>query len=193
MSTGETLSSAANAAKERSEAIAVEVAEKAAEAAAKMLERHKELLGPGLIEQVVKIEWELARDEALQAREEGRMNDNRSIGLGFTAFITSEAVERLRQYGQENDVAYFETYLSTAEAVEETADVYRIRFAEGVYMMGFGGASIYGKAVLQEPGYWIDEEDPMSIGYSHIIRIEGDAGELWQNWERNPDGSKKQA
>ena len=74
---------------------------------------------------------------------------------------------------------------------EVTPDLAVLRLPRGVYGMGMGGAEFYQEANTD----WEQShraEKPFALGYNDVVRIEGDANELWQNVNYQWDGAPKE-
>ncbi len=54
--------------------------------------------------------------------------------------------------------------------------------------MGSGGASFY----LEASEDLRQSEKPFALDYEDVVRVEGDADELWQNVHYNWDGTSKE-
>jgi hypothetical protein len=176
------------AAEERTAQLAREAGEKAVASARELLDRHRDLVGPTLIDFITSRESQRAEEAARKAREEGRMNDNNSKAPGLTAFITKAGYEGLTEALGRDDVGpYMEGYVGSMQPVDPEGAVYSLRLPSGTYGMGMGSCQFYGEASLGD-GYPTDRENPFTMPYDMVIRIEGDSGELWQNANFTPGG-----
>ncbi|MBI2268398.1 MAG: hypothetical protein HYU80_03055 [Candidatus Blackburnbacteria bacterium] len=84
-----------------------------------------------------------------------------------------------------------EGYPITETQIEEVRpDLVALKLPRGVYSMGMGGAQFYQEANADwKQSNRVDK--PFALGYNDVVRIEGNANELWQNVNYNWDGTPK--
>src|SRR3989344_2161281 len=162
-----------------------EVAIRAEQSAREFLGKHADLIGQTVIDIVAQRESALALDKYGQRRLEGHANDNWSRKPGITVYVTPDAKEAVvRVFEREN-------YPVTQEQIEAVnPNTWAFRFPRGVYGMGMGGCQLY----LEASEDWEKSnkaEKPFVLGYNDIVRVEGDANELWQDVNYQWDGTPK--
>jgi hypothetical protein len=168
--------------------LAMERADRAAESIREIIGNHEDLLGADLIEVIVQREYDKAYQEALDKRQRGELNDNCSLGAGLTVYMTSRGQEVLTRVSEEHGLPHADML----KAVEDKPGCFSLRLDEGVYSTGWGAVELYDKGEVDDAsGVLSGEGIPISLGYTFIVRIEGDHGELWQNWSYNADGTVK--
>lgn len=160
---------------------AKEIELKKAEEAKKMLERHCEIIGPGVIEAIAHREGVFAADEYTTSRMSGHANDNVSYNPGLKLFITpgvkDEIVERKRKQGNMLDESRF---------TQVNPQLFSIDFPDLVYSASRGAMAFYRKV-----GH--NEIADMLMVYESIVRIETYEDGLWQNRDFDWNGAQRQA
>jgi hypothetical protein len=164
-----------------------EIARQAEERAKELLNRHSDLIGPGLGNIIAQRESIFAIEEYKQRRYEGLENDSSSEKPGITTYVTplgrDEILETCRQEG----------YPIPDYQIEElTPDLIALRLPRGVYGTGRLGLSIQ---FYQEASYdWENSSmasKPFVLHPNSVVRIEGDNNELWQNAAFQWNGAPK--
>lgn len=151
-----------------------------------LLDRHQDLVAPGVAHQIIQREVSRATEEYGARRLEGHANDNFSKAPGMTIFMTDHAKASL--------VPIFEEagYAVPAEQWQPSLNnTWSIAFPAGAYSMGMGGYSFYQEADPDLDSGKGSRRKPFSTPYDSIIRVEGKSGELWQNVHFNWDGTPK--
>jgi len=162
-----------------------EVAEDAEQRARKLLGRHPTLVATEVVDLIAQRETSLALEEYGKRRLEGQANDNYSQQPGLTVYLTHQGSERVVEMCKR------EGYPITETQIEEVIpDLVALKLPRGVYGMGMGGAQFYQEASADwERSNRADK--PFALGYDDVVRIEGNANELWQNVNYNWDGTPK--
>jgi hypothetical protein len=162
-----------------------EVALQAELQARELLSRHPGLIAPEVVEMVAQREMGFAVQRYGESRFAGRANDNGSKKPGLTAYVTPEA----RDYVVE--VFKREGY-GVPQIEEVTPELIAVRLPKGVYGMGLGGAQFFVDE-SDDNGDKRKAEKPFVLRYKDVVRVEGDADELWQNHDYNWDGTRKES
>lgn len=162
-----------------------EVAKGAEQRARELLGRHPSLVAGEVVDLIAQREASLALQEYGKRRLDGHANDNFSHQPGLTAYLTPQGRKRVVAMCEREGYAVPNTQIE-----EVTPDLVALRLPRGVYGMGMGGAQFYQEASSD----WEQSnraEKPFALGYDDVVRIEGDANELWQNVNYQWDGTPK--
>lgn len=160
-----------------------ETAVSQAESAARnIFRRHMDYLGPQLVKLMLDNEIEMARQEWLD-RESGFYNNTRSTEPGLTIFANVDVMPGI--IGS----AASRNFRIDDDAVAQVGRLHAFHLQTGVYWAAGGGIAIDPdpgpdwKTLSAWPGF--------SLGYDEVVRIEGNAGEVWQNENYTWDGNLK--
>ena len=161
-----------------------EVAKGAEQRARELLGRHPSLVAKEVVDLIAQRESALALQEYGERRISGHANDNSSQQPGLTAYLTRQGRERVVEMCEREGYPIADTQIE-----EVTPDLVALRLPRGVYNMGMGGAQFYQEARADwEQSYKADR--PFTLAYNDVVRIEGNANELWQNvnyqWDETP-------
>lgn len=130
------------------------------------------------------------RENFLKARESGLANDKESLGVGLTALVI-EGPEPF--FDSRGDTSRYGEDFSIEQVGEvEGAAMHAIELPSGVYEEIDTGIGIrfYIKGKADGLGRIRGEiEDMFILELGSVVRIVGYEGELWQNSDRNPDGT----
>jgi len=161
----------------------------AADRAATFLGRHSDVIEADVGKRIEASEFDRAFNRTKADRKTGHRNDNSSIAPGVTIYMSKAGFEEAMESAEKLDEgSYFAEYMQTAQPVDDEGVLYTMRLPEGAYSMGWGGCTFYGEATFEDDMPAVREK-PFSSPYDAIVRIEGDSGELWQNYNFQPDGS----
>ncbi len=159
------------------------VAKQAEDSTRQLLGRHSDLLTPVAIDLIAEREYKSALEQHARKRYEGRANDNYSYHPGLMLYVTPTTKDLLFTVFKKAEYPVTED-----QVIPVTSTMQAIRFPRAIYGMGLGGCQIY----LEAAEDWEKSnlaEKPFALGYRDVIRIEGDANELWQNWDYKWDGT----
>lgn len=163
-----------------------EVAKGAEQRVRELLGRHPSLVASEVVDLIAQRETTLALQEYGNRRLDGHANDNYSQQPGLTAYLTRQGCERVVEMCEREGYAIPDTQIE-----EVTPDLVALRLPRGVYGMGMGGAQFYQEASAD----WKQSnkaDKPFALGYNDVVRIEGEANELWQNVNYQWDGTRKE-
>ncbi len=166
----------------------VRVAQEAEKTARDFLDRHTGLLSPAVSELIVRREASLALEGYTRRRAEGHENDISSRKPGITIFVTSAGKEYVVQGCERAG------YPVRPEQIREvTPTVRALRFQTGIYFKGPAAVQFHQEAapIFQndQHGTCHAGNKPFAVGDGDLIRVEGDANELWQNSDYTWDGT----
>lgn len=162
-----------------------EVAQDAEQRAREFLDRHPDLMAPEIADLIVQREAHLALQEYGKKRLEGHANDNRSKQPGLTAYLTLQGYERVVE------ICECEGYpIADTQIKKITTDLVALRLPRGVYSTGMGGIQFYQEANTDQSQFR-GANKPFGLGYNDVVRVEGDANELWQNVNYQWDGTPR--
>lgn len=117
-------------------------------------------------------------------RMQGYRNDQSNKGPGVTLFLTTKQKDELLQN-------FKKWGYPTLKCDARGKNLWSVCLPEGGYSTGFGGLQFYIKDPSVVKGEVIDGKQPFTLPYDSVVRIESDAGDMWQNVHYAPDGSKK--
>lgn len=150
-----------------------------------LLERHSEFLGPELVRTISHREGIRAGNEYIHKLIEGRGNDNASKNPGVTIYLTDLGKIHL------SGLLSREDYQISQDDLEDAGEhLTALRLPKGAYQAGGLGLRFQ----IEASDNWHDIATapyPFKLQYEHVVRIEGDSGELWQNDYYSVDGSPK--
>ena len=119
-------------------------------------------------------------------RKSGRLNDDYSLAVnaGFRVIANNYGVAA----GQGDSIQDIcdhagEGFANSLVALEDMEDCFNFYLPKGYYGMRFGSAELREEGAEQNP------DQAMWLPYNRIVRIEGNLGEQWQNYNFAPDGS----
>lgn len=160
----------------------VEVARRAEEEIRSILSKHKDLIPNKTVDLIAQRQAAAALIEYRERRIRGLANDDSSQEPGLTAYLTSQGRDRIVALCLSKGYPIPEKHFQ-----EITQEVVALRLPKGIYEMGGGGCLFHQEADAVNDD---NARKPFSAGYHEIVRIEGDANELWQNvnytWKGTP-------
>ncbi len=187
----------------RTQKLAKDIGELAFDRAHKDLNRFigsdEDDLKPNQVDSVAKRQKARAIAKYEKDRNEGLHNDKVSMAVGLTALVRSSARNRIEEWLKSKPVTMFSPVL-TEVGEAEGKPLYKMRLPQGAFSTVSSGIFFYPEARmphpgsifnLQDRGHEFDERIALSQ-ISEVIRIEGDAGELWQSPYSNPDGTRRE-
>lgn len=151
----------------------------------KLLSGHSDLVSPETVDLIVQREVALALQDYGEKRLRGYANDDYSQQPGLTAYLTPQGRERVVEMCEREGYPIVD-----AQIEEVTTDLIVLRLPRGIYHMGGGGAQFY-QEVNTDWKQLNEANKPFTLGYDDVVRIEGDANELWQNAYYQWDGTPK--
>lgn len=121
----------------------------------------------------------------------GKPNNERSREIGLTAYLTPEGskfvIDACKLFGYA---------IPTAQLKEITPELVALQLPKGVYLIALGGAQFYQEADSDwnrsQRLLTIKGQKGFSLSLNNVVRIEGNANELWQNDNYQWDGTPKQ-
>lgn len=159
------------------------------------------LLEPHITSGILPAELAMALDQAEQQRiieiytaerNAGKHNDRRSIGRGLIALVLQETRERIEILLDENDMLIEGSLLVSFEPSEGNPDLLYMNLPQGGYATSDEPVVTFypnpeqvneAMGIVGDPGIrWVLDD-------ILIVRIEGNAGELWQSPSYTPDGA----
>jgi hypothetical protein len=150
---------------------------------------------PGQLARIHAAERRRLVDEFRAQRHEGRHNDPASIGNGLVALVGPDVEKQVvEEYGGQPRFEGAYSFEGRAR-LGSSLDWYQMRLPRGV----FGHDPEEGRI-----DFYMDAEILPGLGFTEgvgriglnsveVLRIEGDAGELWQSTFWTPDGTRNTA
>jgi len=162
-----------------------EVAKYAEQKARELLGRHPGLVITKVANLIAQREATLALQEYGKKRLDGYANDDYSQQPGLTAYLTPQSLKRVVKMCEQDG-----NRITNIQIEEVTINLIALRLPRGAYVMGGGGAQFYQEANTDwEQSHTADK--PFLLDYNDVVRVEGDANELWQNINYQWDGTPK--
>jgi hypothetical protein len=169
----------------------VEVAKRAEYRAKTFLNRHSDLIFQETANLIAQKEYDSALNNYLTRRENGLANDEESEKPGIIIYVSPIEAKNIldyveKEYGpvKKDQVKVYSEKLSS------------LRFPKGVFYMvdgGLGGGmcQFYREQTTEDTMVSGRMKYPFAAKQENIVRIEGKAGELWQNPDYRWDGTPK--
>lgn len=164
---------------------AYELAEQEGDLVKSLLLRHTDLLTMDQIHTIVTRESGAFVEKYLQRRMSGMENEDVSREPGMVVVLTTA--------GKELAMANCERYgypIPEDQIMSGKNGTWIIEFPKGIYSMGGGGCQFY-QEVTQYEHQSRQFHKPFLLGYDMVVRVESDAGDLWQNSQYDWDGNPK--
>jgi hypothetical protein len=199
MATGEESHGGVSKAEVRTQEIVEHVGEAAARRVKEFLREYvgegKPLSEEGLAE-IVAAEREKAAAVYRMQREAGLANDEVSQTPGLTALL------KLQPHSNGRDRRVFDLVpiqpefsspsIEEVKELDENTRLFALSLPEGVYhvdnfMYFYTKGRVFAGEVRGE------RDDSFALYPHQVVRVEGEGGELWQNPDYNPDGTKREA
>jgi len=198
MTTGETPLEGVSKVEERTRELSASAGDQAAWSAAQLLVEYVSDEGTPLSREgygaILAAEREKAAAKFIEEREAGLYNNETSEAPGLTAIL------RLRPDNEGRDRRALDLVPVQPEfnspsiedmgEIDENTRLFALTLPEGVYhadnfMSFYAKGEVWGGKIRGEG------DDSFSLFPFQVVRIEGYSGELWQNPEYHPDGTKK--
>lgn len=114
------------------------------------------------------------------------VNTDASIAPGVLVYVTDYAAHSLEQLFSTYE--HLNEYLNNLYLPDDETGLYHLVLPDGIYSNGWGHVVFHGNAVFDEHGF-VSADDQFYIPYSGAVRIEGNQGEVWQNWDYDQSGN----
>lgn len=170
--------------RELAECAALQAANEAGE-----LLRYLEPIIHGSIEEAETAAYYRKVYEIMEQREAGLMNDEHSIAPGVTAFLRGGQDISCIEEKKEKTSLDFQYEAQELDTV--SGKVLRLRFPKGGYRIKSKYVRLGEDIAFEAKGIAMLTKT-LEVTTDEVIRIEGDAGELWQNPSCLPDGTTRE-
>ncbi len=151
-------------------------------------------LSPEVLSQIAAEEETVAIEKFRTEREAGLHNDTRSITKGLTALVRQYVKAHYESRFPEPQASLMSPCFDEVAESDEGVRFYNMRIPDGVFVCDNEGPTIHFYTAASHVGLSgiipsHEAKNRIPASQYDVIRIEGDAGELWQNPRYNSDST----
>lgn len=145
--------------------------------------------------EIMEAEETNAIEEYILSRNNGLRNDNSSlISTGLTIWLSARGKTCIDSLERELRPIPEPCHTGSVDDNNRGSDLYRLSLPLGAYIDRRGKVMIFEEAELGNhvgvsSRVVVSGRGLMQLPYDGVVRIEGNGGELWQNFEFKPDGT----